>query len=247
MIGKTSFIQFITFYLTVYLGVLLLFTNLTILVKLIIFIPEIIFLLSWMGIVSKKFSKRIERWGSFWLITGLIFLITVLSIVLSLIISMGLLLLIEYEVIKNVFDIFQDNELTTFANYILIFIGIVIFIAYYLFKIMMFYFWKIEYQNTPVFKTNDKHGEMFNAGTVIFGFIPIMTSLLISSMEKSGFNQVDEVEKTTKLDDSSIISIASLNNEINQIIFVIFFTFLIPYLYFLFNKIPKNNLEDKEQ
>ncbi|MGE7944083.1 hypothetical protein ACQKNB_18560 [Lysinibacillus xylanilyticus] len=243
MRDKIAFIiQFTIFYLTIYLGVLF-FTNLTFSVKLMIFIPELIFLLSLLRIISEKFSKKMDRWGSSCLIMGLIFLVTMLSIVFSLIISMGLLILIEFKDVKNFFDIFQDSELTAFANYILIFIGITIVISYYLFKIMMYYFWKIKYQKETVLKVNDKHVKMFNAGTVIFGFVPTMTSLLISSMEKSEINLSDNIEKTTKLNDSQIFSITTLNNEVNQIIFVIFFTFLIPYLYFLFNEIPKNNLD----
>lgn len=239
MKSKTPFIQFIVLYLTLYLGVLL-FTNIPIFMKVIIFIPETIFILSFIGSISASFNKKIEELGMFFLTLGLIFTITLTSNLLSLVTSMYLLVLVEYKDIQSFFDIFESSELTIFANYFVIFIGIVIVISYYIFKIIMFFFLKIKHKDKIIFKVHDKHVKFFNAGTVLFGFIPIMTSLLISFIEKSQNNEQENLKSIAEQENAQIFTIANLNSEVNEIIFVSFFMCLIPYL--LFNKIPKSHL-----
>lgn len=206
--------------------------------KRLLFLLIVLFLLLiYRMIISEKFEKLVDKTMSFYGTFSFIALLSIISVLLGTWILERISKLFDYFDI----DIFIEENNKNLAFFIVIIISILFFIIYNVFKLSIEYLYKIEIRGKKIIEINDRHEKYFAGWTVFAGFIPIMTNMMLMSMQEKETEVVKEsFEKSQK---SETLTTTLLMNETNNIILLLFFVCLTPYLYFLFNGIPKTTKE----
>lgn len=220
------------FYIIFYLGTMI-FMRVEGNKRLIFLLIMLFLLLIYKMIISEKFEKLVDKTMSFYGTLSFIALLSILSVFL------GTWILERISKLFIFFDIdnFLEGKIENLAYFIIIIISIMFFIIYNVFKLLIEYLGMINIRGKKIIEINEKHEKYFAGWTVFAGFIPIMTNIMLMSFQDKQSKVVEGFYDQGQ--GREIISSNLLMNETNNVILLIFFVCLTPYLYFLFNGIPK--------